>query len=55
MLIRHLIGWPLFLTGLALMVHSRHVPRAEMATTGSDWRWALPGFVVTMAGMAVLG
>ncbi len=43
------------LAGLGLMAHSRQVPRAEMAATGSGWRWALPGFVIAMVGMAVLG
>ncbi|MFD7901318.1 hypothetical protein ACFV4F_04835 [Kitasatospora sp. NPDC059722] len=55
MLLRHLIGWPIFLVGLGLLAHSRNVPRAKTAAGGSDWRWALPGFVVAMAGMVVIG
>ncbi|MCX4743950.1 hypothetical protein OG455_00215 [Kitasatospora sp. NBC_01287] len=55
MLIRHLIGWPLLLAGTGLMGYSRRVPRAKMAATGSDWRWALPGFAIAMTGMAIIG
>ncbi|MEU8509958.1 hypothetical protein AB0C76_00025 [Kitasatospora sp. NPDC048722] len=55
MLLRHLIGRPVFLVGPGLLAHSRNVPRAETAAGGSDWRRALPGFVITVAAMVVIG
>ncbi|MBV6697360.1 hypothetical protein KV557_09510 [Kitasatospora aureofaciens] len=54
-MIRHLIGCPIFLTGLGLLAYSRHVPGAKMAAGGSDWHWALPGGVIALTGMVIIG
>lgn len=60
---RAALGWITFCVGLGLIYMSRRAVwdhetgawknRRSPGTT--DWRWAVPGIIITLAGMIVLG
>jgi hypothetical protein len=57
-----LLGGVLFLTGLVLIYRSRsvswnkkeHAWKNGREPGSTDWRWAIPGIIAVVAGMAML-
>ncbi|MFF2928925.1 hypothetical protein OG762_19975 [Streptomyces sp. NBC_01136] len=60
---RAALGWITFFVGLGLMYMSRRavwdkengVWKNGRSPGTTDWRWAVPGIIITLTGMIVLG